>query len=102
MPDRPDDRPTSRPGGELSPAGPPTAPAARVCLRRRLLLVAVAFVVTWTVVVAVIGAATGLWQGRGPRGLRLAIGAVTVLVGLATAVAYRRVSRPVSDLLGAA
>jgi two-component system sensor histidine kinase BaeS len=67
-----------------------------------LLLVAVALVVAWTVVVAVLGETTGLWEGRGPRGGRLVVGGLTIIVGVATAVAYRRISRPVSDLLGAA
>jgi signal transduction histidine kinase len=52
--------------------------------------------------VAAIGVATGLWEGRGPRGGRLVIGALTVLVGVGTVLAYRRISGPVSDLLGAA
>jgi signal transduction histidine kinase len=46
------------------------------------------------------GAATGNWGDR-PGG-RFVIGAVTVVVGAATGVAYRRMSRPVGDLLGAA
>jgi signal transduction histidine kinase len=67
-----------------------------------LLLVAVALVVAWTVVIAVVGAVTGIWEGSGPRGLRGAFVAVTVLVDVGTAVAYRRFSRPVGDLLDAA
>jgi two-component system sensor histidine kinase BaeS len=70
--------------------------------RRRLLIVAVAVVVAWVVVVAVMGAASGLWEGRGPGGGRLVVGAVTLAVAVATAVAYRRISGAVSDLLGAA
>jgi two-component system sensor histidine kinase BaeS len=76
------------------------------------LLVAVALVVAWMVAVAVItGVATGYWGNLGlpadaeqegrPRGL-LVIGAATLLAGAATVVAYRRTSRPVGDLLGAA
>ena len=63
-----------------------------------------ALVVGWMVVVAVMGAATGYWEGRGPRGAPrlVVIGGVTVIVGAAVAVAYRRISRPVGDLLGAA
>jgi two-component system, OmpR family, sensor histidine kinase BaeS len=77
---------------------PPDAPRR---FRRRLLLVAVALVVAWMVVAALItGAATGNWGDR-PGG-RFVIGAVTVVVGAATGVAYRRMSRPVGDLLGAA
>jgi signal transduction histidine kinase len=76
-------------------------PGARRRLRRRLLLVAVALVVGWMVVAALItGAATGQWGDR-PGG-RLVIGAATVAAGAATAVTYRRISRPVGDLLGAA
>ncbi len=66
------------------------------------MLVAVAFVVAWTVLVAITGAATGLWEGDGPRGLRLAVGGATVAVDAVIVVAYRRISRPVGDLLGAA
>jgi len=102
MTDRPADRPTWWPEGEPWPPARPRPPDTRRRYRRRLLLVAVALVVAWTVVVAVMGAATGLWEGRGPRGGRLVVGVVTVAVGAATAVAYRRISRPVSDLLGAA
>jgi two-component system sensor histidine kinase BaeS len=46
------------------------------------------------------GVATGNWGDR-PAG-RLVIGAVAVVAGAATGVAYRRISRPVGDLLGAA
>jgi signal transduction histidine kinase len=77
---------------------PPDAPRR---FRRRLLLFAIALVVAWMVVAALItGAATGNWGDR-PGG-RFVIGAVTVVVGAATGVAYRRMSRPVGDLLGAA
>ena len=65
------------------------------------MLVAVALVVAWMVVAALItGAATGYWGDR-PGGL-FVIGVLTVVAGAATAVAYRRISRPVGDLLGAA
>ena len=77
---------------------PPDAPRR---FRRRLLLVAVALVVAWMVVAALItGAATGNWGDR--LAGRFVIGAVTVVAGVATGVAYRRMSRPVGDLLGAA
>jgi two-component system sensor histidine kinase BaeS len=66
------------------------------------LFVALALVVVWTVAVAITGAATGLWEGSGPRGLRLAVGGATLAVDAAIAVGYRRISRPVGDLLGAA
>jgi signal transduction histidine kinase len=66
-----------------------------------LLLVAVALVVAWMVVAVLItGAATGHWGDR--LAGRFVIGAVTVVAGVATGVAYRRISRPVGDLLGAA
>ena len=87
MTDRPADR--SRPTDARRP------------FRRRLLLVGVALVVAWVVVAALItGAATGYWGDR-PSGL-FVIGAVTVVTGAATGVAYRRISRPMGDLLGAA
>ena len=71
---------------------------------------AVAIVLGWTVVLALVtSVATGYWgdlglptdgEGR-PRGM-LVIGAATLVAGAGTAVAYRRVSVPVSDLLRAA
>jgi len=77
------------------------SPDARRRFRRQLLLVAVALVVAWMLVaVAIMGVATGYWGNR-PAG-RFVIGAATVAVGAATALAYRRVSRPMGDLLGAA
>jgi signal transduction histidine kinase len=69
--------------------------------RRRLLPVTAALVVSWMVVaVAIMGMATGNWGNR-PGG-KFVIGVFTVIVAATTAVAYRRVSRPVGDLLGAA
>jgi two-component system, OmpR family, sensor histidine kinase BaeS len=66
-----------------------------------LLLVTVALVLAWAVVVVLImGAATGRWGDR-PAGL-FVIGAVTVAAVAAHAVAVRRISRPVGDLLDAA
>lgn len=75
--------------------------------RRRLLFAAGAFVLAWTVVVAAVtSVATGRWgdlgmptdgEGR-PRGL-VVIGAAALVAVAAVTVAYRRVSRPVSDLL---
>ena len=78
--------------------------------RRRLRLVAAASILGWTVVVAVIaGVSSGYWGDLGlptddegqPRGL-LVIGTATLVAGLATSAAYRRVSAPVTDLLRAA
>jgi two-component system OmpR family sensor kinase/two-component system sensor histidine kinase BaeS len=71
-------------------------------VRRRLRVVAAAIVVGWTVVVAILGTASGLWQGRGPDGGRFVVGVITIGVAASTAVAYRRISGPVSDLVGAA
>jgi two-component system, OmpR family, sensor histidine kinase BaeS len=80
---------------------PSRPPGSRLSFRRRLVLVAVALVVAWMVVAALItGAATGNWGDR-PAG-RFVIGAVTVAAGAVTIVAYRRTSPPVGDLLGAA
>jgi two-component system sensor histidine kinase BaeS len=101
MTDRPADRPPLWPEGEPGPAARPHPPDARRRFRRRLLLVAAALVVAWMVVaVAIVGVATGHW-GNHPGG-RFVIGLVTISAGAATVVAYRRVSRPVGDLLGAA
>jgi two-component system sensor histidine kinase BaeS len=103
MTDRPSARRTSvGPEGEPGPPVRSHPPDARRRFRRRLLLVAVALVVAWVVVVAVTGAATGLWEGRGPRGLRFLTGVMTVVVGALIVVAYRRFSRAMGDLLGAA
>ncbi len=66
-----------------------------------MLVAAVAVVVAWMVVAALItGAATGTWGDR-PGGL-FVIGVLPVVAGAATVVTYRRISRPVGDLLGAA
>jgi two-component system sensor histidine kinase BaeS len=101
MADHPADRPPWWPEGEPWPLVRSRPPDARRGFQRRLLLVGVALVVAWMVVaVAVMGAATGYW-GKRPGGL-FVIGAATVAAGAATAVAYRRISRPASDLLGAA
>jgi two-component system sensor histidine kinase BaeS len=75
---------------------------ARRRVRRRLLLVAMVLVVAWTVAVVVTGAATGLWADEGPRGLRLTVGVATVVADAAIALAYRRISRPMGDLVAAA
>jgi two-component system sensor histidine kinase BaeS len=102
MTDHTTDRPPSWPDGETGPPVRRRPPDARRRFRRRLLVVAVALMVAWTVLVAVTGAATGLWADRGPRGLRLVVGGATVVADAAIAVAYRRISRPVGDLLDAA
>lgn len=75
--------------------------------RRRLSLAAGGIVVAWLALVGVIGAASGYWGDRGEsgggrwRGLIL-IGAVTVVLGVVAALGYRRILRPMSDLLVAA
>jgi signal transduction histidine kinase len=85
--------------------------AARRRFRRRLRLAAAAFVLGWLLVVGLMGVALGYWgvsgtvsdgeeEGR-PHG-SVVIAAVTVGVAAVTAAAYRSVSRPVGDLLGAA
>lgn len=93
-------------GARESPAPTRLADAARR-FRRRLLLVAVAVVLAWTVLVAVVtSVATGRWgdlglptdgEGR-PRGL-VVIGAAAVVAAVVAAAVYRRASRPVGDLL---
>ncbi len=99
MADRPADRPPGRSEAEPgSPVRPP--PDARRRFRRRLLLVVAAPVVGWLVVAAVVSAATSHWEDRS-RGLAFGIASMTVLAG-AAALAYRRISRPAGDLLGAA
>jgi len=110
MTDRPADRPAGWSAGAPGPPVPPRLRDATRRFRRRLLLVAVALVLAWMVVVAIVtGVATGYWgdlglptdgEGR-PRGL-VVIGAATLFAGAATAVAYRRASGPVGDLLRAA
>lgn len=85
-----------------TPSDPGRRADARRRARRRLLLVAVGVAVVLTAAVIVTGAATGLWAGEGPQGLRLTVGLATILADAAVAVGYRRFSRPVGDLLGAA
>ena len=85
-------------------------PGAPQQFRRRLRLAAVVLVVAWAVVVALaVGVSTGRFGDMGlptddegrPRGL-LVIGVAAAAVAVATAVAYRRISDPVGDLLHAA
>jgi two-component system, OmpR family, sensor histidine kinase BaeS len=101
MTDRPADRPRGRPAAEPRPPVRPRPPDARRRFRRRLLLVAVALVLAWIVVaVAITGTAMGHWGNR-PGG-KFVIGAATIAAAVATAAAYRRISRPAGDLVGAA
>jgi signal transduction histidine kinase len=93
--------PPRRPEGEPGPPVRPSPADARRRFRRRLFLVTVALLAAWMVVaVAITGAATGHWGKR--SGGRFVIGVVTVGAGAATAMAYRRISRPAGELLGAA
>ncbi|HZA75301.1 MAG TPA: HAMP domain-containing sensor histidine kinase [Acidimicrobiales bacterium] len=100
MTDRPSDPRSRWPGGESVSPARPRPPDARRRVRRRLLLVALALVVAWMVPITIMGVATGYWSDPGhPRGV---MGAVSFTGVAAVAVAYRRISRPVGDLLGAA
>jgi two-component system sensor histidine kinase BaeS len=88
----------------------PPAPAGRRA-RRRLRRLAVGFVLGWMATVALVTAiATGAVGDLGmpdaddpgrPRGL-VVVGGATLLAAVATAVAHRRISGPVTDLLVAA
>jgi signal transduction histidine kinase len=65
-----------------------------------MFVIAVILVLGWTVVaVAITGVATGTW-GQRVIG-KVVIGLVTAVVAVANVEFYRRVSRPVGDLLGA-
>jgi signal transduction histidine kinase len=100
MTDRPADPRSRWPEGEPGPPARPRPPDARRRVRRRLLLVAVALVVAWMVPITIMGAVTGYWSDPShPRGV---MGAVSFAGVAAVAVAYRRISPPVGDLLGAA
>ncbi|HEY6415512.1 MAG TPA: hypothetical protein VIX41_04720, partial [Acidimicrobiales bacterium] len=61
MTDPTTDRPPSQPGRETGPPVRPRPPDAHRRFRRRYLLVAVALVVAWLVVAALVGAATSDW-----------------------------------------
>ncbi|MGH9279680.1 MAG: sensor histidine kinase [Acidimicrobiales bacterium] len=98
-------------GEQWPPRGPPwrRAPAR---FRRRFLFVALAGIATLVVVGIAIGLAIGgpprsgpPWTGGGPGGPKMLLGVaafVAVVGGIATVLAYRRVSRPVSRLLAGA
>lgn len=77
-------------------------PQVRRRFRRRLLLFAGVVAATLTLAVVIAGAATGLWAGDGPRGVRLLVSMATIAVDAGVVLGYRRVSRPVGDLLSAA
>jgi len=102
MAEHPPHPPPWWPEGEPWPPAGSTASRAPRRFRRRLLLVAVALVLAWTVVVVIMGASSGLWQGDGPRGGRFLVGMLTIALAAGTFLAYRRLSEPVSDLLDAA
>ena len=85
-------------------------PGAPQRFRRRLRLAAVVLVVAWAIVLGLaVGVATGRFGDMGlptddegrPRGL-VVIGVAVAAAVLATAMAYRRISGPVGDLLRAA
>ena len=100
MTDRPSDPRSRWPEGECVSPARPRPPDARRRVRRRLLLVALALVVAWMVPITIMGVATGYWSDPShPRGV---MGAVSFTGVAAVAVAYRRISRPFGDLLGAA
>jgi signal transduction histidine kinase len=79
--------------------------------RRRFLVVAVVALAVLVGLGVVIGLGVDRWHGaptspapgtrRGPGGLLLVVGFVALVGGVATALAYKRISRPVADLLGA-
>ena len=99
---------TDRPADRRPVPSESTSPVGRLLLDVAVRRVVLA--VRWSWLVAIVtSVATGYWgdlglptdaEGR-PRGL-LVIGAATLVAGAATAVAYRRASGPVSDLLRAA
>ena len=67
-----------------------------------MFLLAVVIAATLTTGVVIAGAATGLWAGDGPRGVRLLVSVATIAADAGIVLGYRRISRPVGDLLNAA
>lgn len=96
------------------PRRPPGA-ASRHRFRRRFLFTALGLVAMVMLAMAVLGFLFGSWErrwddgprqgeenDRGPGGLIVLVGGVGAVGAVATALAYRRLSRPVGDLLEAA
>lgn len=105
------------PEGEPWPPRRPPWQAAPRHFRRRFLVGALVFLAALFGFVMFVSLAVRGWDGdggrrfpepsreqqeRGPGGLLIVVGAVAVIGGGATWLAYRRISRPVGDLLGAA
>lgn len=99
-------------GEPWPPPRPPWQDAPRR-FRRRFLLGAVIALVALVGMGMIFSLATGGWdrewrddspdeRERGPGALFAVVGGIAVVGGGATALAYRRISRPVGDLLGAA
>ena len=96
-------------GEQWPPRGPPWRFVPER-FRRRFLIVSVSFVVLLVGIGVAIGLMAkgggGPWNGPdrrgGPGGLFAIAGFVAVVGGTATALAYRRISRPVGELLAAA
>ena len=61
-----------------------------------------ALLVLVTGAIGIAGAATGLWEGDGPQGLRLTVSVATIVIDSIIVLTYRRVRGPVGDLLSAA
>jgi signal transduction histidine kinase len=111
---RPREAPPWWPEGEQWPPRRPPWHAAPRRFRRRLILALLTLQVALVGIGFVIGLSAGGrggdggrprpggGRGRGPGGLVGLAGFVAVVAGGATVLAYRRISRPVGDLLGAA
>ena len=103
-------RPPWWPEGEPWPPRRPPWGAAPARFRRRFLLVAAGVLAglmgTGMVLGALFGGGGPPWsdhpRGGGPGGPLVGLAFVAVVGGGATLLAYRRISRPVGDLLGAA
>lgn len=101
------------PEGEPWPPGRPPWHRLPRRTRRRFKLAALVVLASFIGVALLLALVVGEWDGRsrrgppedgegGPRALVAVVGGIVVVGGGATALAYRRISRPVGDLLGAA